>query len=45
MGEAQFGAHCIMEEKMFEAKRIKMMIGQTNNQALTPNTVQNFKCA
>jgi hypothetical protein len=37
MGEAQLGAHCIMEEKMFEAKRMKRMIGQTNNQALIPS--------
>jgi hypothetical protein len=45
MGEAQLGAHYIMEEKMFEAKWIKKMIGQTDNQAFIPSHMQNFKCA
>jgi hypothetical protein len=44
MGEAQLGAHRIMEEKMFEAKHIKRMTGRINNQAPTPNPMQDFKC-
>jgi hypothetical protein len=44
MGEAQLGAHRIMEEKMFEAKRIKRMAGRINNQAPTPSPMQDFKC-
>jgi hypothetical protein len=44
MGEAQLGAHRIMEEKMFEVKRIKRMTGRINNQAPTPSPMQDFKC-